>query len=253
MLDLNSDRWIQLQSASGHSRVVPDLIQSLSKRYNQNDWDEVWQQISHQQTLYPAAYAAFPHLLRLGRTHGIQSSADFLYSCGYIAAPFECVEPTPDDLAAEFNEALRVAGEIALAAARQTTYSTEDYPCVLFAAGALNGHTAHASKIASCLFDSSAELTCPACNAYLCGDFEEENLYFRCPENNSFPIGDLAQAIPRTYVHSDNPKDAFGWFASLCVEAKQSHTLSKLCCLYGCTKCPKCEIKISIMERMLAH
>src|SRR5262249_51357968 len=69
MLGLDSKRWGELSAAVGGDgwRVVR-YIRSLAERPTEFDWSEVWEQIAHQWTLGSAAYAALPHLLRLGRS-----------------------------------------------------------------------------------------------------------------------------------------------------------------------------------------
>ncbi len=88
MLDLEATRWSALEAAGGGGGlVVAGLIDSLARSPTDRVWDEVWEQIAHQGGLYSSAYAALPHLLRLGVDQGLGEQPDFLIRLGGVAAP----------------------------------------------------------------------------------------------------------------------------------------------------------------------
>src|SRR5262245_58786629 len=96
MLDLDAQRWKDL-SAAVDPMLVPRRIGQLALRPTENDWTELWEDISHQGTLYSSAYAAVPHLVRLGTMQGLTETPTFLFTLGRIAAPYERdAEPPPD-------------------------------------------------------------------------------------------------------------------------------------------------------------
>ena len=79
MLNLESKRWDDLTAAGGQGgRFVAQLIAALTDNPTDEDWGEVWEQVAHQWTLESAAYAALPHLLRLGIAQGITDNPEFL-------------------------------------------------------------------------------------------------------------------------------------------------------------------------------
>ena len=116
MLDLDSPRWKELNAAVD-VHYVPERIRQLAKDPTNELWIEIWENIAHQWTLYTAAYAALPHLLALGMAQGIVSQPTFLLNLGRVAAPRERVKPVPEDLKAEFDEALKTVAPFALRAA----------------------------------------------------------------------------------------------------------------------------------------
>ena len=173
MLDLDSTRWHELASAGDKPSFVPQLIRKLMSQPSTADWAEVFEQIAHQWTLNPTAYAALPHLLRLGIEQGIVNQATFLLDLGRIAAPFERRAPCPDDLKLDFDNAIQEAAAIALNAARKISYGPKDYVCVLQAAAALNGRRGLWDQLFFMLASNNQEAelgTAPKCGAYLVGE-----------------------------------------------------------------------------------
>jgi hypothetical protein len=255
MLDLDSDRWERLSAAGGHPKLVPRLIRSLSQRPTPGDWAEVWEQVSHQWTLYSSAYAALPHLLRLGIAQGICTQPDFMLGLGRVAAPLERAEPAPEDLKPAFDEALREAADVTIRAAKTSAYQPKDYLCVLQAAAALNGRRGPGTQLFFSLFDGSPELECPGCGAYLCGEMLSDGLYLQSVDSHMRPLSKKARAIPRAqsaarWKDDNPPEDDFEWLEALCREAGQEQVSCWLGCLYGRAACPVCGAELSIMQEV---
>ena len=82
MLALDSPRWSELVAAGGNTSLVPRLIQQLREAPLSDGWSELWEQLSHQWTGYPVAFAALPHVVALGLRHGIVDDPDFLLGLG---------------------------------------------------------------------------------------------------------------------------------------------------------------------------
>ena len=79
MLSLSEKRWDELTHAYGPASDIPEIISSLSgfteyKDYTSEPYYSLWSALCHQGDVYPASYAAFPHLinfceLNLKRVH----------------------------------------------------------------------------------------------------------------------------------------------------------------------------------------
>lgn len=257
MLALDSTRWSDLQSAGGNPLLVPRLIQRLATNPTEQDWAEIWEQVSHQWSLYSSAYAALPHLLRLGIKQGISTQPDFLLCLGRVAAPLECTEQCPEDLKPPFEAALREAAAIALEAAQNSAAEPRDYVCVLQAAAALNGRRVPGTQLFFSLGSKSpeVELNCPECDEYLLGELGAEGLYLQSVDIHAKPRSKKVKVIPRepptgSWTGEDLPPEDFDWLAVLCQRAKQDQVLFWICCLYGKGRCPMCLAEFTVMSEV---
>ena len=68
MLLLDDPRWNQLKSTYGTGATVAQLISRASADAPLDDWyDSLFQELLHQYTLSPVAYAAVPHLVDIAK------------------------------------------------------------------------------------------------------------------------------------------------------------------------------------------
>jgi hypothetical protein len=69
MLDLHSARWHDLEHAYGSAGDIPDLLRQLptaavrSPDGEREPWFTLWSALCHQGDVYPASFAAFPHII----------------------------------------------------------------------------------------------------------------------------------------------------------------------------------------------
>jgi hypothetical protein len=258
MLDLDSKRWEGLTAAGGsRARLVPRLLRSLSEHPSEQDWAEVWEQVAHQWTLYSSAYAALPHLLRLGVRQGKAADPEFLLNLGRVAAPLERSEECPADLEADFDAALREAAGIALRGAKGSGYEPTEYVGVLYAAAALNGRQGPGIALFWSLYGGGpeVELDCPACGAYLCGGIQDDGLTLQSLDRQQRPLSEEVQVTPRepSSVQWDDvnqPAGDFEWLTALCRRADQDEVLFWLCCLYGKVRCPLCDTELTVVSEV---
>ena len=254
MLDLDSQRWKELSAAVAPA-LVPQRIRQLEVQATENDWAELWEDISHQGTMYSSAYAALPHLIRLGTLQGLLGDPSFLFSVGRIAAPYERECEPPPDLKAEFDAALKESAAFALRAAQDTGYRPVEYITgPLYASAALNGrlNLAHALNLTAMWKQPEPELHCPKCDSYLLGMFEAGELYLQSVDNRMKPHSDKAKVVPRkpSLIQWDDmaqPADDFDWLAALCRKAGQEEVLTWVCCLFGKVLCPLCGVEFVVM------
>ncbi len=68
MIALESDEWSRLTHAYGPAENIPALIRALARAVAPDDreiWDELSGALHHQGSIYPATYAAVPHIVEL--------------------------------------------------------------------------------------------------------------------------------------------------------------------------------------------
>jgi hypothetical protein len=254
MLSLESTRWLDLEAAGGNPLLVPRLIQALARNSNTWDWDEVWEQVSHQWSGYTIAFAAVPHLVHLAIEQGQAMAPQFLLGLGRTVDSVACLGPPPADLATAYGHALQKAAFFAEQAARTIGYSFEDYICVLHGAAALLDRTGLGKQLFFNLLVSGPELDCAQCGAYLSGEFEEAELVFQSVNSRMQPLSDKAWVRPRQFdlgpLQGLRCADDFDWLVALCTAAKQEQVLHKISLLYGTLACPLCAAEMVVMSEM---
>lgn len=72
MLDLESTKWSELSHAYGKASDIPDLLSQLvtidPKVFDKDQskpWFSLWSALCHQGDIYPATFAAVPHIVRI--------------------------------------------------------------------------------------------------------------------------------------------------------------------------------------------
>ncbi|TQK11500.1 hypothetical protein [Herbaspirillum sp. SJZ107] len=67
MLELNSPRWAGLHDAYGSAAKIPGLLRQLSALPSDDGsaepWFSLWSALAHQGDVYPASFAAVPHVI----------------------------------------------------------------------------------------------------------------------------------------------------------------------------------------------
>lgn len=253
MLSLDSPRWSQLKAAGGNPSLVTGLIRSLVLSPSKHDWDEVWEQVSHQWTAYPIAFAALPHLIQLGIEQGIAKSPEFLLGLGRTVDSLARLGDPPADLEADFAAALRQVAPIVQAVSVTPGFSREDYLCVLHAAAALSGRCGLGTELFFSLYASDPELDCPSCEADLSGAFEDGGLTFQNLNSHMQPLSEKARVQSKVFNSgsADDRDNDFEWLVGLCRAARQEELLGQVCLLYGEMACPLCGAVINVMTEMM--
>jgi hypothetical protein len=71
MIDLDSPKWAEIPDAYNHGEKIPALLRQLRddprpKSSNDEPWFSLWSSLYHQGTIYPASFAAVPHVIQIG-------------------------------------------------------------------------------------------------------------------------------------------------------------------------------------------
>ena len=153
MLPFSSVRWRQLHQASGTAKDIPGLlahapVQRRPSHRSETIWFELWAALCRQGAAYSASYAAVPHLVRIARLPAFRFRYDPLLLIASIElARLEHRGPAiPDDLAADYVQAVAEAKDLAQAAVAQA-WDEESWIAFAGSAAALRGDVARARAI----------------------------------------------------------------------------------------------------------
>lgn len=151
MLRLDSPRWAELQHAYGNASDIPELLRQLqylprSEAYGEI-WFALWSALAHQGDVYPASFAAVPHIIALLAASPNEAGSAFFHFPAWveICRQTNGVE-VPDDLRAAYFDALECLPKLVALAA--TSHGDEEM-CrgALAAIAASKGHTSLAQAI----------------------------------------------------------------------------------------------------------
>ncbi len=159
MIPLDSSRWSELEHAYGSAADIPALLAQLesfpASDGDSEPWFTLWSALCHQNDVYPASFAAVPHIIRILASDPLRADFSFfqLPACIEIARARDDF-PIPLDLRQPYAEALqRLPALVGAAAARQwdenllccalaAIAASKGFPSVANAALELNPKTA---------------------------------------------------------------------------------------------------------------
>ena len=117
MLDLNSDRWGELNHAYGAAADIPALLRQLpnapvkSRDSEREPWFTLWSALCDQSDVYSASFAAVPHIVAAAQRRQPADRAEYLFLAGTIESMRrKTSSPSlPDELEAAYLNALQDA------------------------------------------------------------------------------------------------------------------------------------------------
>jgi len=124
MLSLDSPRWTELQHAYGIASDTPNLLRQLEalpeSSGESEPWFSLWSSLAHQGDVYPASFAAVPHVVRVLSAAPTTASATYFQFPAWVEI---CRQkhgtPIPEDLEAAYFAALAaLPGLVSAASAR---------------------------------------------------------------------------------------------------------------------------------------
>ena len=146
MLPLDSPQWSALQHAYGSASDIPPLLRSVASDVACSDaaegtpWFDLWSALCHQGDVYPASFAAIPHLVDAVASDPAHASYDFfLLPAAVEVARNRRKTPVPEDLQAAYFDSLK---RLSLLAAQALSRPWDNTLCrsVLAAVAAAKGH-----------------------------------------------------------------------------------------------------------------
>jgi hypothetical protein len=150
MIGLESPRWSELKHAYGDAGNIPALLRQLEampRDGSEDPWFTLWSALAHQGDVYPASFAAVPHVVRALAAAPALAGPSFFHFPAWIEI---CRQrnnvPIPSDLAGPYFEALaQLPSLVAAAAAR--SWDAEVLVCALSAIAASKGEAAVAEAV----------------------------------------------------------------------------------------------------------
>jgi len=113
MLPLDDPRWSKIDDAYGPASKIPHLLRDLEKLpaiedFHAEPYHSLWSALCHQGDVYPASYAAVPHLIRIVEETGnkFEPSILMLVHSIIVARAEGRSGPIPDEFAAAYERAL---------------------------------------------------------------------------------------------------------------------------------------------------
>src|SRR5262245_8783582 len=81
LIDLDSPAWSQLRHCYGPATDTPQLLRQLQdfppSGSNSEPWFTLWSSLCHQDDVYPASFAAVPHIVRVLASNPSRASYNF--------------------------------------------------------------------------------------------------------------------------------------------------------------------------------
>ncbi len=167
LLPLDSPRWMELTTFFDRSQELPLLVErwyvSVGHDTAGEAWSEVQTEILHQFSTIDAAYAVSPYLADALHKASPTERLIYLVDLGLIEAARQTEGPLPpDDLIADYQQAIVIARHAVLADIRVGVEASE-FRYYLTTIANLFGHP----KLGDLLFNLGCiEAQCPQCGAW---------------------------------------------------------------------------------------
>lgn len=145
MLALDSPIWSELQHAYGPASETPNQLRQLSKfpdesGHQAEPWFSLWSSLCHQGDVYPASFAAVPHIVAALEANPSRATMSFfLLPASIEVARFQHQVVVPTNLEAAYASSLAKIPKLAGDAARPN-WKPEVCRSALAAAAAATGN-----------------------------------------------------------------------------------------------------------------
>ena len=239
MLDLDSNRWSELDHAYGDASDLPALLRRLSS-CDASVMSELFGGVCHQGSIYGASYASVPHLVAAAQTvsdPGLQ--AEILILVGSIRASKDdrAKAPPAADILRSYEVALSEALALALATLR-TPMEAHLSVYLLQAAAALEGYLT-LGRVLSGFVDEEFTLRCPSCGRSLYLWPEGDGLSVAADDPVTAPSTKRTQ-VDRGPIAGSPSAPAYEWLTRVGGRSALDEIGVRLPFLFGSASCPAC-------------
>jgi hypothetical protein len=144
MLELDDPRWAELHHAYGVASDIPELLRQLENGApsvgRSEPWFTLWSSLAHQGDVYPASFAAVPHVISVLASAPATSDISFFHFPAWVEICRQRNQiPVPEFLSADYFGSLRQLPSL-IAAASSRNWDADYLACVLAALAAAKGH-----------------------------------------------------------------------------------------------------------------
>ncbi|MGG4146673.1 hypothetical protein ABEW34_26540 [Paenibacillus algorifonticola] len=273
MLALNSLIWSELEGPYGFADSVPEMLQQLAQNYDSQVKDKLyWEQLYHQNTIYPSTYAAVPYLVEIARlSNDPEVKLDIYITCGLFEAnnsceftsempvEFEQLVPSIDakaraDIYLSYYDAINKLGEMSeqLADYARPNKDDSEKRYIAIADAAFQGEQAAANMLQTHSIGDEYVAACPSCEheTFIWPDESGEKLvaYKADPVFN-----DKDAPVPITPADPASSAEASLRYVHSRAERLGDEQLkAQLPYMAGHTNCPACGEKFHIWKQLLA-
>jgi len=249
MLNLDSDRWAELQHAYGGADDVPDMLRRLSQG-EATVLDDLYGFLCHQGIVYSASFAAVPHVVAIANvTTEAELRAHMLVLVGSIRA--SATEPRyldlEPDLEAAYEAALPRALTLGLVTLQQRI-RPETAVHLLEAASALNGFVTP-GRVLSHFVDAEFCPPCPGCHRELFVWPDEVGLTTAAEDPIHVPTTRRVPVVPGPIAGAPHAAE-YEWLMRVAGPAALSLIGERLSYLFGTAVCPACGVRFSLIDEL---
>ena len=161
MLPLDSDKWSNLRDAYGTAAAIPGLLRQLADfpidDAQSDPWGSLWSALAHQGDVYPASFAAVPHVVEALAADPKSATPSYFQFPAWVEI---CRDKknvhVPDDLAPAYAAALARLPALVGAAVRRD-WSDGTLQSALAAIAAAQGQCTTAEAILELTPDVAAQ------------------------------------------------------------------------------------------------
>lgn len=151
MLELGHPRWGALHDAYGSAAKIPGLLRQLSALPGDDGssepWSGLWDALAHQGDVYPASFAAVPHVIEAIASSPERVTDVYFHFPAWIEiCRHKNGVDVPDELAAAYFDALKRVPAL-VASTAETQWNTAFTACALSATAAARGQHALAEAL----------------------------------------------------------------------------------------------------------
>ena len=125
MISLRDSRWHELRHAYGEATDIPALLEAIERDPSKSDsregpWFDLWSALYHQGDIYPASFAAVPHVVRILALVPNKACFDFfLFPASVEVKRYRSRVTVSADLASPYRDSLVQLPAIAAAASQR--------------------------------------------------------------------------------------------------------------------------------------
>jgi hypothetical protein len=259
MLNLDSSRWRELSHVYGAAGDVPELLRRLEVDPSGEVWERLWSCLSHQGSVYPASYAAVPHVVRIAEKLPISKQTMHWVLVGSIArGSLQGMRSlAPEDLKSDFEASLAQAGPSVLRILKEKPGDEGKVLHLLKALVSIRG-CGELADILEGVLDKELETTCPDCDVPLYVHVQDENIYISTQEPGGHPDPDRtfiegkSEKLHQADVRLEDvvPGNGESWLPGLAEKSGESALAGRLSALYGKATCPDCGRVFVVMDEL---
>jgi hypothetical protein len=167
MLELDNPKWRNLSHAYGAALDIPPLLEQLksappSKDWKAEPWFSLWSSLCHQFDVYPATFAALPHIVAIAASKPIKQRLEFFSFIAAVEAfrHRKNTPPIPGFLAHDYLAAIERAANLILDSF-VADWDEEEMIVLLGAYAITRGYPG----LGNAIIFMPDESTCPECEA----------------------------------------------------------------------------------------